>query len=272
MPESSARPAAGRLSEHGAPWSFREVYIKCYRELPFKQWCPLLNVFYEVLDEPVGAEQLVNIWNTMALVSALLLNVMLAAPLSLSYDRLTDTNDLFGVDGPSHTAFVSLQGNDWSRMSMEGMGNKFSNRVLYWYTFATSFLSASLLITIISVIVYSSTPLHVVGNEYGAYVDWWKRCGRWLLLMQISVCIAGIVACYIFFFNMVDMTFPNDWWEAGEEHLNSFSGRALTTLRDSSAFNAGVQILIIYSFVGAAALLLSYGSASRYLIKHTYGT
>lgn len=251
----------------GAPWTFVEVYRLCYSELPLMQWLPFINLLYEVFDNPVQPDQLTNIWNMIALVTALLLNVMLAAPLSLDYDRLQSVNDRFGAGGQNHQAFLHLGTLDFSGMSIDDLGGLFSNRLLYFYSLATSFLSATLLAVLVSVVVYGSSALDSPEAEV-AYVDWWRRCGRWLLLLQMASAVAGIATCYLFFYVMVDITFPNWWWDHGRDPRSI--GTALTDVLDASAFSTGVQLLLVYVTLGAVAGLLSYGSASKYLFRHVY--
>ena len=84
------------------------TYKKAATHLHFYQWMPPFNLMYELVDEPLSPGQLQYIWNMISLVTALLLNVTLTAPLSLAYSDLQDLNDRFRNDSNMHKVFEQL--------------------------------------------------------------------------------------------------------------------------------------------------------------------
>lgn len=254
----------------GAPWGAFETYKLCVTErLPIQQWFPGVNIIYELLDQPISPSQLNNIWTTFALVVALLLNVMIAVPLSLDYDRLQAANEMFGPGGENYHVFKAYSGS-YFEPSMKEMGEFYSNRILNQYSICTAFLSAALILIVLSAIIFGSMHFDE-WSDAGAYRDWWKNCGRWILLIQMGLSIYGILATYLFFFILVDITFPNAWWESGGEPLPRFPD-GISHRLDSSASNAGIQVLVFACSLTIPAALFSYGIARRYLMRHFYHT
>ena len=110
--DSSCAQPAGMQPVRRAPWGLLGTYRRCCRKLPVYKWLPGVNLVYELLDEPVPFEQYKTVSETLALVCALLLNVVLTVPLSLTRDELNATNKLFGFGGPMHNFFASTENGD----------------------------------------------------------------------------------------------------------------------------------------------------------------
>jgi hypothetical protein len=87
-----------------------------------------VNLVYELLDEAVPFERFKTVSETLALVCALLLNVVLTVPLSLSRDELNATNELYGFGGPMHNIFYSFEnGGQLPRADRDGPVMKWSD-------------------------------------------------------------------------------------------------------------------------------------------------
>jgi len=253
------------------------TYKKAATHLNFYQWMPPFNLMYELVDEPLSPGQLQYIWNMISLVTALLLNVTLTAPLSLTYSDLQDLNDRFRNDSNMHKVFEQLAtfDEDWGIAggATDFYANQYSNRLLRFYTLSTGFLAASLLLVVLSSVLVTSMLRGDDGGEKDAdgriflfnqdYMDWWSTCGRWLLLLQMVVGATGIILCTTFFCIMIDMKFPNVMWQT-TGHMAPFFA-SLHTIKDSSLNSANTEMTILLTVVAVGLMLLSYGSTRKFL-------
>jgi hypothetical protein len=125
-------PALGAIpSSHDAHvsatvgFSIYGMYRECARRhLPVYMWLPFLNVGFELFfDEPVSLSQLKELWNTIAVICALLLNVVMTLPTSFSYDDWIEINERFQMEGEYHHAFVVYA----NRFATNYLGHKTMN-------------------------------------------------------------------------------------------------------------------------------------------------
>lgn len=264
------------------------VYKECFRrwkltEMPNMPWYhffPMVNVMYELfMDEPIELATLQNILTYSALIVALLLNVVLTVPLSFSYDELASINEKFESNYALHNTFVKkvtmahkASGNPFD---MEGYHGMFSNWLGFFFSLATATLSTALLL-IVMIFVTCNDRTFVKADTDGprnhhsiAYSQWWRRCGRYLLFLQVGWVITGIYMSYLLFFQVLDFKFPN---YAFENDLFGGNRGALNDLTDISKYNQSVCVLMLWFNIGFALTFISYGTTHRFLLKHACGS
>jgi hypothetical protein len=130
---------------------------------------------------------------------------------------------------------------------------------------ASAFLSTAILVAVVSLIVVGCMEDDSMDHHL-IYKQWFRHCGRWLMLLLITTRTTGIILSYVLLAMVIDITLPNPSWEDGhvpQKLATVFQPR----LSDPAAFSYIVQSFIVWIFLASAGFLISIGTTTRYLMR-----
>ena len=232
-------------------FAFMCAHLCTGKMAPNLQLIPVVNILYDaILDTaPPSYDLLRESLNSMGLLSALLLTVAGAMPMSLDYDELDAVRARFNCSDPasiypSCTDFALL----WN-------GKYLITRLSAGCTNAFILLASSLCTTILLLILATVTiDIEVASTHPEKYLAWW-RWMRWVFLWQFVTLTAGAVYTFNVSGHFFMIKFPDFYVE--ETGADSFDELTLAPHTDSQWGYYGWMLMCLIQYPVIIVLVIN---------------
>jgi len=229
---------------------------------------PVVNVFYQLLfkSSGVNVEHAVELLNLVGLLSALMLTVAVAIPLSASQSTYDDVLKRFGDNSTAYGSCETVGGpwaDPWEII------NRFNRHCTLGITFSSSATITSVLsILLASLSERETNTVHEI--------DAWWRWFKVIVLAAIIMAVLGTQQTLEAYRFWMIMTIPNEYVEKhGCEGFKATYGPDMSDVTNSWGYtfmcsvflsNASLIITIVFSSLGSAASMCHCSRANKPLL------